>query len=284
MSIVVTGATGHLGRLVVEALLDRGVPAGQIVATGRRIETLADLSERGVTVRHADFTDPESLLAAFTGADKLLLVSGSEVGQRMSQHRNAITAAKQAGVGLIAYTSIPHADTSTLLLADEHLATEQMLAEAGVPHIVLRNGWYLENYTTQLPIFLEHGIVGSAGTGRVSAATRADYAAAAATVLTEDGHAGSTYELGGQSFTMTEFAAALSDAAGRQITYTDVPVEQYSHILVGAGLPAPMAAAFADSDRGVAEGQLYVEGNDLERLIGRTPTSMPEALAAALRN
>ncbi len=281
MSIVVTGATGHLGRLVVEALLTRGVPAQQIVATGRRIESLADLQDRGVAVRHADYTDPGSLRAAFAGAEKVLLVSSSEVGQRLPQHANVIVAAKDAGVRLIAYTSIPKADSTTLLLAAEHRATEQLLARSGVPHVILRNGWYTENYSGQLATYLQHGIVGSAGDGRVSAATRADFAAAAAAVLAEDGHAGAVYELGGEAFTMSELAATVSAVTGRVVTYADVPVQQYVRILVGAGLPEPVAAVFADGDRGVAAGELHVEGSDLEKLIRRMPTSLAEAVAAA---
>lgn len=282
MSIVVTGATGHLGRLAVEALVERGVPAADVVATGRRTETLADLAERGVVVRTADYDDEASLEEALAGADRLLLVSGSEVGQRVRQHGNAIAAARAAGVGFIAYTSIAHADTSTLLLAEEHRATEQLLAEAGVPHALLRNSWYTENYTAQLPVYLEHGIAGAAGDGAVSAATRADYAAAAAAVVATDGHAGAVYELGGAPFTMTELAQVVSAATGRTVTYTDLPVEQYQRVLVAAGLPEPAAAVFADGDRGVAAGELLVEGDDLARLLGRAPTSLPEAVAAAV--
>ena len=281
MSIVVTGATGHLGRLAVEALLRRGVPAGQITATGRRTEVLADLADQGVTVRRADFTDPASLREAFAGAEKVLLVSSSEVGQRVQQHANAIDAAREAGVGLVAYTSIPKADTSSLLLAQEHRATEALLAESGISHVVLRNGWYLENYTGQLPVFLEHGIAGAAGDGRVSAATRADYAEAAAAVLTEDGHAGATYELGGPAFTLPELAEVVSEVTGRPVRYTDMPVEQYTQVLVGAGFPAPVAAVFADGDRGVADGELYVDPADLERLLGRPATPLRDAVAAA---
>lgn len=283
MSIVVTGATGHLGRLVVESLLARGVPAGNIVATGRRVETLADLAERGVVVRSADYGDAASLRAAFAGAEKLLLVSGSEVGRRVAQHTNAIEAAKDAGVGLIAYTSILKADTSSLLLAEEHLATEKALAGSGIAYVLLRNGWYIENYTGQLPVYLEHGIAGAAGNGQVSAAARADYAEAAAAVLAGDGHAGAVYELGGEPFTMTDLADAVSAATGRTVSYTDLPVEQYAAVLVGAGLPEPVAAVFADGDRGVAEGELFTDGNDLEKLIGRAPTSLTDALAAATR-
>lgn len=190
MSIVVTGATGKLGRLTVEALLRRSVPADQIVATGRQVEKLADLAARGVTVRRTDFADPASLKTAFAGADKVLLVSSSEVGQRAAQHANAIEAAKDAAVSLLAYTSILKADTSTLLLAPEHQQTEEFLAASGLPHVLLRNGWYTENYTDQLPVYVEHGIAGAARDGKVSAATRADFAEAAAAVLTGDGHAG----------------------------------------------------------------------------------------------
>ena len=281
MSIVITGATGHLGRLVVESLLRRGVPAGQIIATGRRTEVLADLAERGVVVRRADFDDETSLREAFAGAEKLLLVSGSEPGGRVKQHGNAIDAAKAAGVQFIAYTSIAHADTSTLLLAAEHRATEELLASAGVPHALLRNAWYYENYTAQLPVYLQHGIVGAAGSGKLSAATRADYAEAAAAVLTGDGHEGAVYELGGESFTMAELAEVVSAATGQTVTYTDLPLEQYTQVLVGAGLPEPVAAVFADGDRGAAAGELFVEGDDLEKLIGRTPTTLAAAVSPA---
>jgi NAD(P)H dehydrogenase (quinone) len=281
MSIVVTGATGHLGRLVVEALLDRGVPGGQIVATGRRTEALADLAERGVVVRRADFDDPASLREAFTGAERLLLVSGSEPGRRIEQHGNAIEAAKAAGVRHIAYTSIVRADTSSLLLAADHRGTEELLAASGVPHTLLRNAWYFENYTPQLPVYLEHGIVGSIGTARISAAARADYAEAAAAVLTGEGHEGAIYELGGASFTMAELAEVVSTATGRTVTYTDLPVEQYVQVLVAAGLPEPVAAVFADGDRGAAAGELLVDGSDLEKLIERTPTPLADVVTAA---
>ena len=282
MSIAVTGATGHLGRLAVEALLEQDVPAAEVIATGRRTETLDDLADRGVTVRPADYDDQASLEAAFDGAERVLLVSGSEVGQRVRQHGNAIAAAQAAGVGFVAYTSIAHADTSTLLLAEEHRATERLLAEAGVPHALLRNSWYTDNYTGQLPVYLDHGIAGAARDGAVSAATRADYAAAAAAVVATDGHAGAVYELGGAPFTMTELAEVVSAATGRTVTYTDMPVGQYQQVLVAAGLPEPVAAVFADGDRGVAAGELLVEGDDLARLLGRAPTPLAEAVAVAV--
>jgi NAD(P)H dehydrogenase (quinone) len=282
MTIVVTGATGHLGRLTVEALLRRGLPADQIVATGRQVNKLDDLAARGVTVRRADYNDAASLAEAFAGAEKVLLVSSSEVGQRAAQHANAINAAMDAGVSLLAYTSIPKADSSSLLLAAEHKQTEQLLAESGVPHVLLRNGWYVENYTGQLPVYLEHGIAGAAGDGKVSPATRADFAEAAATVLVEDGHAGKTYELGGPAVTMSEVAQIVSEAAGTPVSYHDMPVEQYTQVLVGAGLPEPVAAVFADGDRGVRDGELEVDPADLEQLLGRPATPLADSVQADL--
>jgi NAD(P)H dehydrogenase (quinone) len=284
MNYVVTGATGHLGRLVVESLLSRGVPADQITATGRDLGRIEDLAAGGVRVLAADFDDPASLQAAFAGADKVLLVSGSEIGRRLPQHRNAIAAAADAGVGLVAYTSIAHADTAALKLAEEHLATEKELAGSGVPHVVLRNSWYLENYLGQLTTFLAHGaIAGSAGEGRVSAATRADYAEAAAAVLLADDQAGKVYELGGDdAFTLAELADVVSQAAGRPVTYQDLPAAAYVDVLVGAGLPAPYAEVLADSDLGLARGELEVTTGDLSRLIGRPTTSVVDAVRAGL--
>ncbi|MGC9670503.1 SDR family oxidoreductase [Planosporangium sp. 12N6] len=282
MPIVVTGATGHLGRLIVESLSRRGVPADQIVATGRDVAKISDLAERGVVVKQADYNDIDSLRAAFAGADKLAFVSGSEAGQRVPQHRNVVAAAKDAGVGLVAYTSIANAETSSLILAGEHKATEQEIIASGLPYVFLRNSWYIENYTPQLPTYLEHGIVGAAGDGKVSAATRADYAEAAAAALTTDGHANKVYELGGAPFTMADLAAEVSKQSGKQVTYTDLPVEKYTEVLVGLGLPEQFAAVLADGDRGLAQGELYVEDNDLEQLIGRKPTSLADAIRAAL--
>ncbi|TYB39186.1 SDR family oxidoreductase [Micromonospora sp. AP08] len=281
MSIVVTGATGHLGRLIVEALLDRGVPADQIVALGRDVDRLAGLAERGVVTQRADYDDPGSLQAAFAGAEKLMFVSGSEVGKRLVQHGNVITAAKEAGVGLVVYTSIAHADTSSLALAAEHRATEQLIRDSGLPYVFLRNSWYLENYTGQLPTYLQHGVAGAAGDGRVSAATRADYAAAAAEVLTAESQAGKVYELGGAPFTLTELAAEISRQTGGTVSYLDLPVDKYTELLVAAGLPEGYAAVLADGDRGLAQGELEV-GDDLARLLGRTPTTLAEAIRAAL--
>ncbi|WP_341874572.1 NAD(P)H-binding protein [Micromonospora terminaliae] len=210
-----------------------------------------------------------------------MFVSGSEAGRRLPQHGNVITAAREAGVGLVVYTSIAKADTSTLALAAEHRATEQLLRDSGLPYVFLRNSWYLENYTGQLATYREHGVAGAAGDGRVSAATRADYAAAAAAVLTAQDQAGSVYELGGAPFSMAELAAEVSRQTGAPVSYLDLPVDKYTELLVAAGLPEGYAAMLADADRGIAQGELEV-GDDLARLLGRTPTTLAEAIRAAL--
>ncbi|MFI6163440.1 SDR family oxidoreductase [Micromonospora haikouensis] len=281
MSIVVTGATGHLGQLIVAALLRRGVPAGEIVALGRDAGKLADLAGHGVNTRQVDYTDPESLRTAFAGADKLMFVSGSEVGQRATQHHNVVAAAREAGVGLVVYTSIANADRSGMVLAGEHLATEREITASGLPYVILRNGWYLENYTGQLSTYLQFGVTGAAGDGRVSAATRADFAEAAAAALTGAAETNRVYELGGAAFTLTELAEEVSRQTGRAVGYTDLPAEKFTEVLVSAGVPEGFAAVLADSDLGLARGELYVEGDDLAKLIGREPTTLAEALRAA---
>jgi NAD(P)H dehydrogenase (quinone) len=283
MSIVVTGASGKLGHLVVESLLRRGVPADQIVAAARSVDKVKDLADRGVQVRHIDFDQPETLDDAFQGADKVLLVSGNELGQRVRQHRNVIDAAKAAGVRLLAYTSAPRADSSSLLLGAEHKATEEALRESGVPFALLRNGWYFEVYTDELPTTLENGaILGSAGNGRVSGAARADYAEAAAAVLVGDGHEGAVYELGGdESFTLAELADEITKQTGTQVTYRDLPLDEYQQALVGFGLPEAVAVGYADVDRGIAVGELHITTGDLSRLIGRRPASLSQAVADA---
>jgi NAD(P)H dehydrogenase (quinone) len=278
MTIVVTGATGQLGRHVVESLLAKGVPAADIVGVGRNIDKIADL---GITTRKAAYEDVDALKAAFAGADAVLLISGSEVGKRIEQHRNVIEAAKQAGVGRIVYTSIPRADTTTMKLAAEHTATEKLLAESGIPHTLLRNGWYIENYP--LAQAVEHGLFGAAGDGRISASPRVDYAEAAASALVGEGHEGKVYELGGEAFTMAELAAEVSRQSGRQVTYTDLGEEKYAEFLVGVGLDAPHAAVLADSDAAAAEGALFVPKTDLENLLGRPVTPLATSIAAALR-
>lgn len=281
MSVVVTGATGHLGRLVVESLLERGVPAAEITAVGRSSGKLADLAARGVNVVAADYHDPASLDVAFAGADRALLVSGSEYDDRAGQHRNVVDAAVRAGVKHLVYTSIANAPSSSLILAADHQATEAYIEQSGLPYTFLRNSWYAENYTPQLPVYLEHGVIGSAGTGRVSVATREDYAEAAAAVLTGEGHELRAYELGGAPLSLEEIARVVADVTGRPVTYTDVPVETLTGILVGAGLPEPVAAILADADRGLSAGDLQVDPAPLEGLIGRPATPFADAVKAA---
>ncbi|MFE8603977.1 SDR family oxidoreductase [Archangium violaceum] len=282
--ILVTGATGKLGRLVLEKLLEK-VPAHQVIAAVRNPEKAAELRARGVQVRKADYSQPETLGAAFAGVEKVLLISSNEVGQRAAQHQSVVEAARKAGVKLLAYTSILHADRSRLALAAEHKATEELIRASGVPYVLLRNGWYTENYTENLGPALAHGaILGSAGEGQVAAATRADYAAAAAAVLTGSGHENKVYELAGDTaFTMTELAAEVSRKAGKTIVYKDLPPEQYKGVLEGAGVPGPFAGILADSDVGASRGELNGASGDLRRLIGHATTPLADAVAVALQ-
>ena len=281
--IVVTGATGQLGRLVIASLLKK-VPAASIVAAVRNVEKAKDLKAQGVQVRHADYTQPVTWEAALKDADKVLLISSSEIGQRAKQHRSVIDAAKRAGVKLLAYTSVLHADTSVLGLAAEHRETEAYIRASGVPFVLLRNGWYTENYTAGIPTALSLGAVyGCAGDGRISSATRADYAEAAARVLTTEGHAGKTYELAGDTaYTLSVFAAEISRQNGKAVNYVNLPEAEYKKALLGAGLPEFVAELLANSDTGASKGALFDEGQQLSKLIGRPTTPLAEAIKAAL--
>lgn len=283
MTVLVTGASGHLGRLAVLALLDRGAEPGSVVATARDLESVKDLADLGVETRQADYDDADSLDAALAGVDRVLFVSSSAVGQRLGQHRNVIDAAVRQGVSLLAYTSVLRAESTSLALAEDHQATEVYLAETGVPHLLLRNGWYLENYTENMAPALQSGAVyGAAGEGRVSAAGRADYAEAAAVALVE-GTPGQILELGGdEAFTMADYAAALTVASGTDIVYYDLPQEQYAAVLESVGVPAPMAQLLADTDRGIAAGDLVDTTGTLSGLIGRPTTPLAVAVDAAL--
>ncbi|MET8494112.1 SDR family oxidoreductase [Streptomyces cellulosae] len=283
MSIVVTGASGKLGRHVVEQLLEK-VPAGQVTAVGRSPEKVADLAERGVRVAVADYNAPETFDGLFAAGDKVLLISGNEFDKgRVRQHSVVIDAAKAAGVALLAYTSAP--GSLTAALADDHRGTERALLDSGVPYVLLRNGWYHENYTENLAPVLEHNaVVAAAGEGRVSSASRADYAAAAVAVLTGEGHENTTYELGGdEAWSFAEYAAELSRQTGREIVYNPVTPEVLTGILTGAGLPEPVAATFAGVDAAIAKGELVVDSGDLSRLAGRPTTPLAEAIAVALK-
>ncbi len=281
--IVVTGATGQLGRLVIASLLKK-VSASTIVAAVRNVEKAKDLAALGVQVRQADYTQPQSWDAALQGADKVLLISSSEIGQRAQQHKSVIDAAKRAGIKLLAYTSVLHADTSVLGLAGEHRETETAIKASGVPAVILRNGWYTENYAMGVPTALALGAVyGCAGEGRIASAARADYAEAAAVVMTSDNQAGKTYELAGDSaYTLSEFAAEIARQSGKAINYVNLPQADYKKALLGAGLPEPLAAMLADSDTGASKGALFDDGHQLSKLIGRATTPLAEVVKAAL--
>lgn len=282
--IVVTGATGQLGRLVIRKLLET-VPASQVVAAVRQPARAADLAALGVQVRAADYTRPATLAAAFAGARKLLLISSSEVGQRTPQHRAVIDAAREAGVGLLAYTSLLRAPTSGITLAAEHRETEVLLAASGLPHVVLRNGWYTENYTGSIGAALAHGVVlGAAGAGRIASAARVDYAEAAAAVLLRDGQAGQVYELAGdEAFTLADYAAEITRQSGRPVAYQDLPEAGFQAALVQAGLPEAFAAVLAQSSAASARGELFDGGRQLSALIGRPTTPLADSVAAALK-
>jgi NAD(P)H dehydrogenase (quinone) len=281
--IVITGATGQLGRLVIQELL-KTAPASDIVAAVRSPEKAADLAALGVQVRHADYTLPATLATAFEGASRLLLISSSEVGQRLPQHRAVIDAAKQAKVPLLAYTSILHADRSPLGLAMEHQATEALLRESGLPFVLLRNGWYTENYTGNVATAIAHGaVLGSARDGRIASAARADYAAAAAAVLVRDDQAGLIHELAGdEAFTLQQLAAEISRQSGKPVVYQDMPQAAYAAALESVGLPSGFAQLLADSDAGAAQGALFDDGHRLSQLIGRPTTPLADSVAAAL--
>ncbi|WP_043682670.1 SDR family oxidoreductase [Streptomyces xylophagus] len=283
MSIVVTGATGHLGRHVVEQLLEK-VPADQITAVVRTPEKAADFADRGVKIVVADYNTPETFDTVFAAGDKVLLISGNEFDKgRVEQHKVVFAAAKAAGVALLAYTSAP--GTLTAALADDHRGTEEALLASGLPYTLLRNGWYNENYTENLAPVLEHNaVVAAAGDGRISSATRADYAAAAVGVLTGEGHENQTYELGGdEAWSLAEYAAELSRQTGKEIAYNNVPGEALLGILTGAGLPEPFAAILVGVDASIEKGELIVSTGDLSRLAGRPTTPISESIALALK-
>lgn len=280
MIVAVTGSTGQLGRVVVGQLGDQASDI-ETVGLARSPAKAADL---GVEVREADYDRPETLGPALSGVDTLLLISASEIGKRAAQHRNVIEAAKEAGVGRIVYTSLLHADTSPLDLAKEHLATESELKRSGIPLTILRNGWYTENYTGSIPGALAGGaLLGSAGDGRISSATRADYADAAVAVLSEPGHEGRTYELAGdEAWTLDDLAAEISRQTDREIPYRDLPEAEYAAALEGFGLPEGLARAIAGWDTAASQGALFDDSRQVSKLIGRPTTPLPVAVADAL--
>ncbi len=282
MTIAITGATGQLGRLVVNKLKTK-VPAADIVALVRTLSKAADL---GVTAREADYNNPDSLEHALFGVEALLLISSTEIGQRKVQHRNVIEAAKKAKVSWIIYTSLLHAETSAIkVLSVEHLDTEDALKASGLQYTILRNGWYTENYTASIPGAIAGGaFLGCADSGNISSAARADYAEAAVAVLTSGGHTGKTYELAGdKAYKLTELAAEISFQTGKTIPYKNLSESEYAAALAGFGLPAPLAQAYASFDTGAAQGALFDDDHQLSKLIGHFTTPMTTSVADALK-
>lgn len=281
--IIVTGVTGQLGRLVIAALLQK-VPTSSVVAVVRNVEKAQDLAALGVQVRYADYNQPATWESALAGAEKVLLISSSEIGQRAQQHRTVIDAAKRAGVQLLAYTSLLHADSSPLGLATEHVETEKYLQSSGVPFVILRHGWYTENYTMSLGNAIAHGaIYGCAGEGLIASATRADYAAADAVVLTSTNQAGKVYELAGDSaYTLSVLAAEVSSQTGKAINYVNLSQDDYQALLLKVGLPEVFADLLADSDTGASQGGLFDDEHQLSQLIGRATTPLSVAVKAVL--
>lgn len=286
MSIVVTGSTGHLGRLVIESLLTAGVPAGEIAAVARDRAKAAPLAALGVEVRIADYDSPGTLTDAFRAGDRVLFISAGEPGRRVPQHTAVIDAARAAGVAQLAYTGVLGGPDADFELAAEHKVTEQLILDSGLPYTFLRNGWYTENYTEHLAPVLEHGaVVASGGEGRIAGAARADYAAAAAAVLTGEGHLNTAYELSGDTaWSFVDYAAELSRQTGRTIVYNNVPGETLLGILTGAGVPEPMAAILVDVDKAIERGLLAGTTGDLARLAGRPTTPLAESVTEALKS
>ena len=281
--IAITGATGQLGQHVIANLLNT-TPASQLVAVVRNPAKAEALSQQGVGVRQADYGDEAALTKALQGVDKLLIISSSEVGQRAPQHRNIIQAAAAAGVKFIAYTSLLHADKSPLGLHVEHVETEKMLADSGIPYALLRNGWYTENYLASAPPALEHGVfIGAAGEGKIASATREDYAAAAARVIAEEGHAGKVYELAGDhGWTLSELAAELAKQSGKKVVYQNLSQADFAAALKSVGLPAGLADMLADSDVGASKGGLFDDSHTLSKLIGRPTTPLAQSVKGIL--
>lgn len=280
MKIGITGATGHLGRIVIQELKTR-ISSENIVALARTPEKASDME---VEVREFDYTKAEKLPGALHGIDNLLLISGSEVGQRFVQHQNVINAAKQAGVKWIVYTSILHADSSSISLAGEHLETEKLLEGSGIPNTILRNGWYTENYTGSVQNAIESGaFIGSAGDGKISLAARKDYAEAAVMVLTRQNEQGKTYELAGdQAYTLNDLAMEISRQTGENIPYRNLSENEYAEILKSFGIPKDIAYAIAGWDISASKGDLFDDSYQLSHLIGRSTTILSESVVEAL--
>lgn len=280
--IAITGATGQLGRLVIEKLKQK-MPSSGIVALARAPHKAGDI---GIEIRTANYDSPSTLIAALEGVKTLLLISSSEIGNRVSQHRNVINAAKQTGVTQILYTSVLHADTSALSLADEHRLTEAELRASGLAFTILRHGWYAENYAAPILGALQGGaIYGCAGEGKISAATREDYAEAAAVVLTAKTQGSRTYELAGDtSWTLSELAAEVSRQTAKSVAYINLPEDDYAAALAARGLPEPIARAVAGYDISASQNELFDNTHQLSSLIDRPTTSLEEFVSSVLKS
>ncbi len=280
MTILVTGATGQLGRLVIDSLLERGAEPSSIVAGVRDLTKASDIAARGVRTAVVDYDRADTIAVALEGVDSVLLISGSEVGRRTAQHQAVIDAAKAAGVGKLVYTSAPKAPTSDLVLAPEHKATEELIAASGIPAVILRNNWYTENYAGNIAQARETGVVAaSVGDGRVASASRKDFADAAAVVLLEDGHLGQAYELGGDvAWTYDELAAAIAEVIGSPVEYRALTAEEHAAALESAGLDAGTVGFVTALDAGIRDGALADTDGTLGRLIGRPTTPLVEGL------
>jgi NAD(P)H dehydrogenase (quinone) len=283
MTYAITGATGPFGTTAIRRLLDWKIPASSIIAIARNREKTATLSSLGVEVRIADYNQSDALHQALAGVDRLLLVSGSEAGKRIDQHKNVIDAAKKNGVKLVVYTSISRADTSANPLASEHKATEAALKASGIPFVILRNNWYTENYVNDIKQARATGIIeAAAASGKVCSATRSDYAEAAARALSDQGHTGKTYELCGESWDYATLANVATELVGRRVVYKAVSAEERKSSLIQAGLPEGVAAFVTSLDQSIAEGTLSYYSTDLEKLLGRKPKSLKEGLMESL--
>ena len=285
MKIAITGATGQLGHHVIQALLTK-TDAQNIVALVRDLNKAQHLKAQGVELRHFDYDQTETLAPALEGIDKLLLISANEIGRRTPQHQAVIQAAQQSNVPYIAYTSLLNADASTLGLSQEHRETEALIKNSGLTYTFLRNNWYTENYLAGLSHAIESGtLYGAANDGKISSASRIDYAEAAATVLVSDTHENRIYELAGSTaFTLQDFANTISEVSGQAVQYKNLTSEQYHQALVQAGLPTGLVDVIVDADVKTQTGAMFSDSKDLEQLIGRKTTSIQEEITNTLNN
>ncbi|MGL1890892.1 MAG: SDR family oxidoreductase [Spirochaetaceae bacterium] len=279
----ITGSTGQLGTLVIQKLLEFDIPASSIVAMVRDKSKAFHLEQLGVEVRIADYNNPNTLKVAFMGIDKLLLISGNEVGKRIPQHKNVVIAAVDAGVKLLTYTSVFKADTTTNPVAPEHKETEKLIRESGLPSIILRNNWYTENYIKDVELAGKDGFIeSSVKNGKVSSVSRIDYAEAAAKALTEDGHTGKVYELAGDAWDFSQFAEFATEIYGKKIIFNSVSSETRAKSLTSAGLQEGTIGFVLALEKSINAGSLEGNSSDLEKLLGRKPQSFITGLKSSL--